>query len=42
MGRAERWRRPDECDILINPRRPDAGGLIAKKIRRRNYDARLV
>jgi hypothetical protein len=35
-------RRPDECDILINPRHPDAGDLIAKKIRRWNYHARLM
>ena len=33
---------PDEFNILINPRHPDAGNLIAKKIRRWNYDARLM
>jgi RES domain-containing protein len=33
---------PDEFNILINPRHPDAENLIAKKIRRWNYDARLM
>jgi hypothetical protein len=32
----------NEFNILINPRHPDAGGLIAKKARRWNYDARLM
>jgi RES domain-containing protein len=32
---------PDEFNILINPNHPDAAKLIAKKIRRWNYDARL-
>jgi hypothetical protein len=33
---------PDEFNLLINPRHSDAGKLIAKKIRRWNYDARLM
>jgi RES domain-containing protein len=32
---------PDEFNILINPSHPDSAKLIAKKIRRWNYDARL-
>jgi RES domain-containing protein len=33
---------PDELNILINPRHSDAGSLIAKKLRRWNYDTRLT
>jgi RES domain-containing protein len=33
---------PEEFNILINPRHPDAGNLTPKKIRRWNYDARLT
>jgi len=33
---------PEESNILINPGHPDAAKLIAKKIRRWNYDARLL
>jgi len=33
---------PEEFNILINPRHPDAGTLTPKKIRRWNYDARLT
>ena len=33
---------PEESNILICPSHPDAPKLIAKKIRRLNYDARLV
>jgi RES domain-containing protein len=33
---------PDEFNVLINPGHPDAAKLIAKKIRRWNYDARLA
>jgi RES domain-containing protein len=32
---------PDEFNILINPSHPDAAKLLAKKIRRWRYDARL-
>jgi len=33
---------PEEFNILINPRHPDAGNLTPKKIRRWNYDTRLM
>jgi RES domain-containing protein len=33
---------PDEFNVLINPGHPDAAKLIAKKIRRWNYDTRLI
>jgi RES domain-containing protein len=33
---------PEEFNILINPRHPDAGNLTPKKIRRWNYDVRLT
>jgi hypothetical protein len=33
---------PEEFNILINPRHPDSGNLTPKKIRRWNYDARLM
>ena len=33
---------PEEFNILINPRHPDARNLTPKKIRRWNYDARLM
>ena len=33
---------PEEFNILINPRHPDAGNLTPKKVRRWNYDTRLM
>jgi hypothetical protein len=39
---ALRGKRPDEFNILINPSHPDAAKLVAKKIRRWSYDARLM
>jgi RES domain-containing protein len=33
---------PDEFNVLINPRHPDAAKIITRKIRRWNYDARLI
>jgi RES domain-containing protein len=33
---------PDEFNVLINPGHPGAAKLIAKKVRRWNYDTRLV
>jgi RES domain-containing protein len=33
---------PEEFNVLINPRHPDAGKLIAKKVRRWTYDSRLT
>jgi len=33
---------PEEFNVLINPRHPDSGDLTPKKIRRWNYDARLM
>lgn len=32
---------PEEGNVLINPRHPDAGRLVAAKLRRWQYDARL-
>jgi RES domain-containing protein len=33
---------PDEFNVLINPSHPGAAKLIAKGVRRWNYDARLI
>ena len=33
---------PEELNVLINPRHPDAGTLKATKVRKWLYDARLV
>jgi|SRR5450631_2532937 RES domain-containing protein len=33
---------PDEYNILINPCHPGAAKVVARKIRRWNYDARLI
>jgi RES domain-containing protein len=32
---------PEESNILINPRHPDAGAVGARKLRKWSYDARL-
>lgn len=33
---------PEEFNVLLNPRHADAGQLVARKIRRWTYDARLA
>jgi len=33
---------PEELNVLLNPRHADAGQLVARKIRRWTYDARLA
>jgi RES domain-containing protein len=33
---------PEESNLLLNPRHPDSGQLVARKIRRWTYDARLA
>ena len=33
---------PEECNVLINPRHPDAAQLKAAKVRRWTYDGRLL
>jgi hypothetical protein len=32
---------PEESNVLLNPRHPDVGQLVARKVRRWTYDARL-
>jgi RES domain-containing protein len=32
---------PEESNVLLNPRHPDVGQLVARKVRRWAYDARL-
>ena len=32
---------PEEFNILISPRHPDAGRIVARKVRKWNYDARI-
>ena len=33
---------PEESNLLLNPRHPDSGQLVARKIRRWTYDVRLA
>jgi len=33
---------PEESNVLLNPRHPDADQLVARKVRRWTYDARLA
>lgn len=32
---------PEESNLLVNPRHPDAGQLVARRVRRWTYDRRL-